>query len=100
VVRFYASARGSAFSAPHTGAPQVTDSVLQRRCAVSSVSEEGLAVQAYLWTMWITPFCHAFRLTTAVEKALTTATFLDTALTVHSSMERTLSRDFLIGIEG
>ncbi len=47
----------------------------------------GQPVHRQLWRMWISSFCHALRLTIAVEKALTKKCWLDTPLTGYSCPE-------------
>ncbi len=65
------------------------DSVPQRVRGgrAESVSSRCSSVHSSLWIVWITSFCHALRLTIAVDKALTRKCCLDTSLTRRSSAE-------------
>ena len=62
------------------------DSVPQRPCAPPCVSHPRPSIHRTLCRMWISRFCHALRLTIAVDKALTTLCSLDTATLAHSPL--------------
>ena len=73
VVRFDASALGSAFSAPPPGAPQDSPQCTAGATAgPCRVSPHPATVHTPLWRMWIRTFSLACRLTIAVDKTLTT----------------------------
>ena len=48
------------------------------RAVIHTVSQAPVFVRAGVWKVWITSFCHAARLTTAVDKGLTRSGCLDT----------------------
>src|SRR5665647_2735038 len=72
------SARSSA------GPPQCTAGTTAGPLRVSPCPA---VVHSPLWRMWIRTFSRACRLTTAVDKTLTTTTSLDTTLTLYSHTE-------------
>src|SRR5664280_461578 len=60
-----------------------------------TISRRPPAVHTHLWRVWIRTFSRAGRLTTEVDKALTTTTSLDTTLVVPSSPEVAVLRGVL-----
>jgi hypothetical protein len=57
-------------------------------------------VHRILWRMWISPFSHAFRLTMVVDKALTTATTLDSGHGHSVSEEDAVLQVLLLVVAG